>query len=268
MWEEPPISGEEGSGTVFFAGCPLGCVYCQNRRISKGETGTPVSIEQLASIYLKLQQMGANNINLVTPTHYVPQIKESLIKAKENGLNIPVVYNTSGYEKVETLKTLDGLVDIYLPDFKYFSLQIAGKYSKAQDYPIVAKEAIKEMFRQVGTPQFENAMMKKGMIVRHLILPNQKDDSKKIIEYLYNEYGDDIFLSIMNQYTPLENVVDYPEINRSVTGEEYEDVIDFAEEIGVENAFIQDGEAASESFIPDFENFNVEDFLKYGYTKK
>ncbi|MDD6808061.1 MAG: radical SAM protein [Oscillospiraceae bacterium] len=262
MWEEPPISGENGSGTVFFAGCPLGCVYCQNRRISKGESGTLVTTDELAKIFLKLQEMGANNINLVTPTHYVPQIKESLIKAKKEELLIPIVYNTSGYEKVETLKTLEGLIDIYLPDFKYFSKDIAKKYSNAPDYFQVARDAIGEMYRQVGSPVFEDALMKKGMIIRHLILPGLQSDSKKIIEYLYNEYGDNVFLSIMNQYTPLENVADYPEINRTVTEDEYNEVVDFAESLGITNAFIQDGEAASESFIPDFENFNVDEFLR------
>ena len=262
MWEEPPISGENGSGTVFFAGCPLGCVYCQNRRISKGESGTLVTTDELAKIFLKLQEMGANNINLVTPTHYVPQIKKSLIKAKKEGLLIPIVYNTSGYEKVETLNTIEGLIDIYLPDFKYYSQDIAKKYSNAPDYFQVARDAIGEMYRQVGSPVFDDALMKKGMIIRHLILPGLQIDSKKIIEYLYNEYGDNVFLSIMNQYTPLENVADYLEINRSVTEDEYNEVVDFAESLGITNAFIQDGEAASESFIPDFENFNVDEFLR------
>lgn len=257
-WEEPCISGTEGSGTVFFTGCSLGCVYCQNRRISNGENGKPVSVGELADLFLRLQEKYAHNINLVTPTHFVPQIVRALELAKAQGLIIPVVYNTSSYEKVDTLRSLTGLVDIYLPDFKYKSAELSVKYSHAPDYFDVASAAVDEMFRQVGTPVFdsddeESRLMKRGVIVRHLLLPGCTDDSKDVIKYLYDTFGDDIYMSIMSQFTPLENVEAYPEINRKVMAEEYDEVIDFAAELGVTNAFVQDGNAAMESFIPDFE---------------
>lgn len=256
------ISGAHGSGTVFFSGCPLGCVYCQNRKISNGENGVAVTTEELTHIYLKLQEMGANNINLVTPTHYALAVRESVLDAKKRGLQLPIVYNTGGYEKVETLKMLEGIVDIYLPDFKYFGSEISARYSDAPDYFEVAKKAMDEMKRQAGEPVVENGLMKRGVIVRHLVLPGYTEDSKKVIRYLYETYGDSIYLSIMNQYTPLENVKDYPEINRRITEEEYDEVVDFAIGLGVENAFIQEGETAEESFIPDFESFDVKKFLE------
>lgn len=253
-WEEPCISGENGSGTVFFSGCSLGCVYCQNRKISCGETGKRVSEEELCDIFLRLQENKAENINLVTPTHFVPHIIASLEAAKKKGLKLPVVYNTSGYEKVETLKMLGGLIDIYLPDFKYYSSELARKYSRAPDYPQAAKAALREMVRQTGAPVFdENGMMKSGVIVRHLLLPGYEKDSERIIEYLFKTYGNDIYISIMSQFTPLENVKAYPEINRKVTKKEYDRLLDFAIGLGVENAFIQEGDAADESFIPDFD---------------
>ncbi len=253
MWEEPCISGKEGSGTVFFSGCNLGCVYCQNHNIAKGDVGKEITTKRLAEIFLELQEKGANNINLVTPTHYLYHIKEALFKAKNNGLVIPVVYNTSGYEKVESLRQLEGLIDIYLPDFKYFDSNIAKKYSRAEDYPIVAKEALKEMVRQVPKCVFKDDKMRKGIIVRHLILPGYLENSKQVLKYLYEEYGDTIYVSIMNQYTPLEGVSKFPEINRKVTDEEYEEVIDYAISLGIENGFIQEGETADESFIPAFD---------------
>lgn len=254
LWEEPCISGENGSGTVFFTGCNLGCVYCQNRKISKGAVGKTITVDELIKVFLKLQKAGAHNINLVTPTHFALKIKDALITAKDMGLNIPIVYNTSGYESVETLKSLNGLIDIYLTDFKYMDSNLSKKYSKAPDYPEIAKSALEEMVTQVGEPIFDaDGMMKRGIIVRHLILPNCVDDSKNIINYLYETYGDNIYMSIMNQFTPLENVADYPELNRKITDSEYDEVIDFAISIGVENAFIQEGETQSESFIPDFD---------------
>ena len=216
MWEEPCISGESGSGTVFFSGCNLGCVYCQNREISSEHKGFEITSDRLAEIFLELQDKGANNINLVTPTHYVPHIIKALDAVK--GLDIPIVYNCGGYESVDTLKMLDGYIDIYLPDFKYVDSVLAKKYSKAEDYPIHAK---------------------------------------RVIKYLYNTYGDDIYMSIMNQYTPLESVLKYPEINRKVTESEYDEVLDFAVEIGVENAFVQEGGTVSESFIPLFDGEGV-----------
>lgn len=268
MWEEPCISGENGSGTVFFTGCGLGCVYCQNHRISDGGNGIVLSINELADVFLKLQDMGAHNINLVTPTHFVPQLVAALGNAKGRGLRIPIVYNTSSYERVPTLKYLDGLIDIYLPDCKYFSPNISAKYSAAPDYFAYARTALAEMYRQVGPPQFQTAntdsefpIMTRGMIVRHMILPGYTEDSKDILRYLFEAYGNNIFISIMNQFTPLENVKEYPEINHRVTQSEYDEVVDFAVDLGITNAFVQDGEAAMESFIPDFESFNLQNFM-------
>lgn len=252
LWEEPCITGKNGSGTVFFTGCTLRCVFCQNHNIANGSVGKEITIEHLSTIFLSLQEKGATNINLVTPTHYVSQIVKALILAKQNGLTIPIVYNTSGYEKVSTLKLLDGYVDVYLPDFKYMDENLALRYSNAKDYPTIAKEAIKEMVRQVGTPVFEHDIIKRGVIVRHLVLPGYRTDSKKILRYLYETYHDTIYLSIMNQFTPLTGLSNYPEINRIVTKREYNDVIDFAIELGITNAFIQEGQTASESFIPEF----------------
>lgn len=254
MWEEPVLSGKEGSGTVFFSGCSLGCVYCQNYEIARGETGKTLSIERLAEIFLELQEKKANNINLVTAGHFLPQVIRALEIAKATGLHIPVVYNTGGYEKVETIRMLDGLADIYLPDMKYMSPEIAGRYSAAPDYFEVASAALAEMVRQVGEPCFdEREMMTRGVIVRHLQLPGCMDDSKAVLQYLYETYGDSIYISIMNQYTPLPHVERWPEINRRITEEEYDELVDYAIELGVENGFIQEGETASESFIPAFD---------------
>ena len=254
MWEEPCLSGNTGSGTVFFNGCNLKCVYCQNYNISSSDCGKEITIERLSEIFIELQKKGALNINLVTPTHFVIQIIEAIKLAKSNGLNIPIVYNSSGYESVETLKLLNGLIDIYLPDFKYFDNKYAKKYSSCSNYFENASLALDEMYRQVGTPIFDdNGIMKKGVIVRHLILPGLTNDSKKIINYLYSKYKDNIYISIMNQYTPLENVKKYPEINRKITEDEYDDVINYAIELGIENAFIQEGDTCKESFIPDFD---------------
>lgn len=253
-WEEPCISGENGSGTVFFTGCPLRCVYCQNYNIAAGRVGKKVSVDELAQIFINLQEKNAENINLVTPTHYTEGIVQALRLAKRNGLTIPVVYNTSGYERTETLKKLEGLVDVYLPDMKYVSTVLSAKYSAAPDYFKVASEALKEMVRQTGKARFdERRMLKSGVVVRHLVLPGCVDDSKAVVKYLYDTYGDDIYISIMNQYTPLEHVKDYPEINRKVTEDEYEQVVEYAIDAGVVNGFIQEGDTAQESFIPDFE---------------
>lgn len=254
FWEEPCLSGSDGSGAVFFSFCPLKCVYCQNRAISRGDAGKNISIERLAEIFLELQAQKAHNINLVTPTHYVPQIVLALREAKRQGLPIPVVCNCGGYEKPETLRLLDGLVDIYLPDFKYLSPETAGRYSGAPDYPERAKEALAEMVRQVGEPVFDiHGIMQKGVIVRHLLLPGRLREAKDVIRYLYETYGDRIYLSLMSQFTPLENVAGWPELNRTVTEEEYNDLVDYALNLGVENGFIQEGGAADESFIPQFD---------------
>ena len=258
FWEEPCISGEEGSGTVFFSGCNLRCVYCQNRKIAEGVYGKEITVDRLAAIFLELQEKGANNINLVTPSHYVLPIVKALKMAKAKGLTVPVVYNSSAYEKVEVLRILEGLVDVYLPDFKYMDGMLSKKYSNAKDYPEVAKSALKEMVRQVGKARFdERGILTKGVVVRHLILPGCVSDSKQIIKYLYDTYGNDIFISILNQYTPLSGLESYPEIGRKLTEEEYDEVVDFAIEIGVENGFIQEGDVADESFIPDFDGQGV-----------
>ncbi len=253
MWEEPCISGERGSGAVFFSGCSLHCVFCQNRKISGGN-GKELIDEELVAIFLRLQEEHAANINLVTPTQYVPTIAWALREAKTRGLTIPVVYNTSGYETVETLRQLDGLVDIYLPDFKYMDESLAATYSKAKNYPQVAKEAIAEMVRQVGEAAFsEEGYMTKGIIVRHLCLPGEIEDSKRVLRYLYETYGNSIYYSIMNQYTPPKEPLAWQNLNRKLTEEEYDEVVDYAIELGVENGFIQEGDTAEESFIPEFE---------------
>ena len=258
FWEEPCISGEEGSGAVFFTGCNLRCVFCQNYQIARAEQGKEITVERLAEIFLELQEQKANNINLVTATHYVPQVVEALKMAKEKGLYIPVVYNCGGYETVETLKLLEGLVDIYLPDFKYVDSERAKRYSRAEDYPEVAKAALAEMVRQQPKAEFdERGIMKKGVIVRHLMLPGGIKDSKAVVNYLYGTYGNQIYISLMNQYTPLPHVADYPEIDRKLKKFEYDRLVDYAISLGVENGFIQEGETAKESFIPAFTNEGV-----------
>lgn len=258
MWEEPCISGEKGSGTVFFSGCAMGCVFCQNHEIAKGLRGKEISVERLSEIFLELQEKGANNINLVTPSHYVPQIIEALDLAKDQGLVLPIVYNSSGYEKKETIKRLEGYVDIYLPDFKYMNDDIAERYSHCPDYSTYAKESIEEMVRQTGKPEFfSDGIMKKGTIVRHLSLPGYLEDSKDILDYLHENFKNDLYISIMNQYTPLVTVEKYPEINRKVTKKEYDELISYALMLGIKNAYTQEDETQDESFIPDFDGEGV-----------
>lgn len=257
-WEEPCISGTKGSGTVFFSGCNMGCVFCQNYNLSRGKEGKVVTVRRLAEIFLELQAQGAHNINLVTPTHYVVAIIEALELAKKRGLILPIVYNCSGYERVEALQMLEGLVDIYLPDCKYYLEDRAKKYSHAPLYFEVASKAIEEMVRQVGSPKFnKEGIMQKGVIVRHLMLPGGLMDSKAIVKYLYTHYKDTIYMSLMNQYTPLPQVTDYPELNRKVSRKSYDRLIQYALDLGVENAFIQEGETATESFIPMFDGEGV-----------
>ena len=255
QWEEPFISGTKGSGTIFFSHCNLKCIFCQNKKISDGY-GKEITIKRFSKICLEQQKRGAHNINLVTPTHYVPLIRKGLIKAKKEGLHIPIVYNTSSYDSITALKMMDDLVDIYLADLKYYSDILAKKYSKCSNYFRYATKAIEEMYRQVGNPIIENNLLKKGVVVRILILPDNINDSKKIIKYLYNRYGDNIYLSIMNQYTPISKYK-YNELNRKLTEEEYNEVINYACSIGVKNAFIQEEETALESFIPEFDLTNV-----------
>ena len=255
-WEEPCISGAHGSGTVFFSGCNLSCVYCQNKKISHENFGFAVDKERLTEIFFELKNGGAHNINLVTAAHFLPEVLKSVELAKLQGIGIPFVYNTSSYERVEALKECEGLIDIFLPDFKYIESDSAKKYSNAPDYPEIAKMAIDEMVRQQPSPVFsENGMMTKGVIVRHLMLPEGLAESKKIIKYLYEKYQDNIFLSIMNQYTPVGNL--FPELQKKVENSDYEELIDYAINLGVENAFIQEDGAAEESFIPDFDGFGV-----------
>ena len=257
FWEEPCISGDAGSGAVFFSGCPLHCVFCQNENIANGTVGKEISVERLAEIFLELQEKGANNINLVTPGHFVPQITKALDLAKQEGLKLPIVYNTSSYETVDTIKRLEGYVDIYLPDFKYMSPVLSKKYSHAPDYAEVAKAAIAEMVRQTGKAVFVNGdednLILRGTIVRHLTLPGCMEDSMQILKYLHETYGDTIYISIMNQFTPLSNLEKYPELNCRITDEEYETLVDYAIDIGIENGFIQEGNTAEESFIPAFD---------------
>ncbi len=256
FWEEPCLSGTNGSGAVFFSGCNLRCIYCQNYEIAQGQSGREITTPRLTDIFLELQEKGAHNINLVTPSHFVPQIITALRTAKKQGLSIPVIYNTSGYEKAETLRLLDGLVDIYLPDLKYCDTALSGRYSHAPDYFEKAAAAITEMVRQVGVPLFvdgEDSLMLRGVIVRHLLLPGCGRDSRRVLRYLHETFGNDIYVSIMNQYTPLSQVSGIPALNRRVSDEEYGRVVDYAIRIGIENGFIQEGETASESFIPPFD---------------
>ncbi len=256
MWEEPIITGKNGSGTIFFSYCNLRCAYCQNYDLSFDSVGEYITIERLSDIMLELQEMQAENVNLVTPTHYIPLIKNSIVLAKEKGLKIPIVYNTSGYESVESLKTLEGLIDIYLPDFKYYDNSL-GKYSSVADYFNITSLALTEMYRQVGKPKYnKKGILKKGVIVRHLVLPNNYQDSKKIINYLYQEYKDNIILSIMNQYT-ITKITKYPELNQKVDPKEYDNLIDYAYNLGIRNCFTQEEESQSESFIPKFKGDTI-----------
>ena len=257
MWEEPVISGDTGSGTIFFSNCNMKCMYCQNKKISLDGYGKYTSLKRLEEIMMELQDKGANNINLVTPTHYVPLIAKVLKRIKNKSLNIPVVYNTSSYENVGTLMMMNNLVDIYLADLKYYDDELALKYSFCTDYFETATMAIDEMYRQVGGLQVsEDGLLKKGVIVRVLILPGHIEDAKNIINYLYKTFGDSIIISIMNQFTPV-NKCKYDNLNRKVTDDEYNEVIDFAAELGIVNAFVQEGDAAEESFIPDFDKNNI-----------
>ena len=255
MWEEPVISGRDGSGTIFFSHCNLGCIFCQNYKIRNGY-GKEISIKRFSEICLELQSRGANNINLVTPTHYVPLIRKGLIQAKNRGLIIPIVYNTSSYENEATIESMKGLVDVYLADLKYYDDNYAKKYSNCNNYFEVATKAIGKMVAQVGSPIIHNGLMKRGVIVRVLLLPGLLEDAKKIIKYLYETYHDNIYISIMNQYTPVDKYV-YEELNNKVAESVYDELVNFAYDIGVRNAFIQEGETQKDSFIPNFNLENV-----------
>lgn len=253
-WEEPCISGKRGSGAVFFSGCSLHCVFCQNREISDGKEGKVISKERLSDIFMELAGNGANNINLVTPGQYIPDIVWAVNNAKSRGMKLPIIYNTSGYENVTELKLLEGIVDVYLPDFKYMDSTLSAMYSRAKDYPSVAKQALSEMVRQQPDVVIDDAtgLIQKGVIVRQLLLPGHVNDAKAVLKYLYDTYHDHVYISMMSQFTPIA-LKDYPEINRTVTRREYERLIDYALEIGITNAFIQEGDVAKDSFIPAFD---------------
>ena len=253
-WEEPCISGKRGSGAVFFSGCSLHCVFCQNREISDGKEGKVISKERLSDIFIELADKGANNINLVTPGQYIPDIVWAVNDAKSRGMKLPIIYNTSGYENVTELKLLEGIVDVYLPDFKYMDSTLSARYSRAKDYPSVAKQALSEMVRQQPGVVIDDAtgLIQKGVIVRQLLLPGHVNDAKAVLKYLYDTYHDHVYISMMSQFTPIA-LKDYPEINRTVTRREYERLVDYALEIGITNAFIQEGDVAKDSFIPAFD---------------
>ena len=253
-WEEPCISGKRGSGAVFFSGCSLHCVFCQNREISDGKAGKVISKERLSDIFMELADKGANNINLVTPGQYIPDIVWAVNDAKSRGMKLPIIYNTSGYENMTELKLLEGIVDVYLPDFKYMDSTLSARYSRAKDYPSVAKQALSEMVRQQPDVVIDDAtgLIQKGVIVRQLLLPGHVNDAKAVLKYLYDTYHDHVYISMMSQFTPIA-LKDYPEINRTVTKREYERLVNYALEIGITNAFIQEGDVANDSFIPAFD---------------
>ena len=251
-WEEPCISGANGSGTVFFSGCSLNCVFCQNDKISHQGYGKTVSVERLADIFRELYDKGAHNINLVTPTHFVPTIAEAIDIAREGGLDIPIVYNTSSYESESALRLLDGRVDVYLPDLKYYRQSLAEKYSGVRNYPDIARRNIDIMLKQRGRFVIgEGGLIKSGVIVRLLLLPSALADTKLNLKYLYDNYGDDIYISLMSQYTPSEGLPS--PLSRRVTAEEYDELTEYAYKLGVKCAFTQERESASSSYTPDFD---------------
>lgn len=253
-WEEPPISGTRGSGTIFFSGCNLRCVFCQNHDISSDNIGREISTDRLSEIMLEQQDRGVHNINLVTGVHYIPSIAEAISKAKGLGLTIPVVYNSGGYEKAESLKLLDGLVDIYLPDIKYYSSELSAKYSNAADYFEYAIPAVTEMYRQTGKNIFdENGIMKKGVIIRHMILPSHKDDSFKVLDSIKENFGEEAYVSLLRQYTPMYRASEYKEINRRLMSAEYTRVIDHFFEIGLKNGYMQEKSSATSEYTPLFD---------------
>lgn len=251
MWEEPFLSGTRGSGTVFFSGCSLGCVYCQNKAISRGRSGTPMDAQALSDLFLSVEARGAHNLNLVTASHFLPTVKEALLLAKTRGLSLPVVYNTSGYETVESVIALDGLVDVFLTDLRYAKNETAARYSSAADYPSVARAALSQMVKQTGAPEIdENGLLKRGTVVRLLLLPFHVIEAKMNLKHVYDTYKDDVYVSLMRQYTPMEGVE--PPLNRPVSDREYLSLVRYAQSLGVKNAFTQEKGAVGESFIPPF----------------
>ncbi|MBO5207415.1 MAG: radical SAM protein [Clostridia bacterium] len=256
LWEEPIISGTRGSGTIFFSGCSLGCIYCQNHEISGAQLGRELTPKALADVMLRLEERGAHNVNLVTPTHFAPSVREAILIAKSNGLSLPIVYNTGSYDSQEALSLMSGLVDVYLPDLKYYRSETARELSYAEDYPSVAREAIAEMHRQTGAPVIgEDGLIRRGTVVRILLLPGHVAEAKLSLKYLYEAYGNEIFVSLMSQYTPIGKMP--PPLNRRVTREEYRQLTDYAARLGVENCFIQDISSSSEAFIPDFKSLEI-----------
>lgn len=258
-WEEPPLSGTNGSGTVFFSHCALQCVFCQNRTISRRETvGVSLSVAELADCFLRLQMQGAHNINLVTGAHYVPQILQSLQLARIGGLTIPVVYNSSGYESVDTLRLLEGHIDIYLPDYKYYSSYYAKRYSDAADYREVAVDAMTEMVRQTGAPRYdENGLLTRGTVIRHLMLPTLNGDTAQVLRDIATRFGGQVLVSLMRQYTPFD-MEDWPELNRTITEEEYAAACEMFLSLGLEG-FFQEGAAIGDSFIPAFDGSGLKE---------
>lgn len=253
-FEEPCISGEKGSGTIFFSNCNMNCVFCQNYEISQLGRGKKITIEELANVMIKQQERNVQNINLVTPTSYALHIVEAIKIAKKKGLEIPIVYNTNGYESVETLKLLEGYVDIYLPDLKYYYDDLAKKYSKVDNYFEIATKAIQEMYRQVGTPVLdENGVMKKGLMIRHLILPNEVQNSKKVLKWIKENIDSNVYVSIMAQYFPTYKAKEIPEIARKITKEEYEKVENYLYELDLENGYIQELGEHEEEYVPTWE---------------
>ena len=275
MWEEPPISGVRGSGTIFFSNCPLRCVYCQNQVIAAGEAGVAVTVDRVADMCLDLQGQGALNINFVTPTHYAPHAREAVRRARERGLVLPVVWNTSGYETVQAVRDNVGAVDVYLTDFKYMSSDLAKRYSAAPDYPQVALAALDEMVRCAGQPEGDEVdgmpRLTRGVVVRHLMLPGALEDSKRVVRTVWQRYGTSVLLSLMNQYTPVladaaaqgnpwanRQLERCPELAQRVSDAEYEELLDYADSLGIEDYFWQQGGAAKESFIPAFDLTGVQ----------
>lgn len=256
MWEEPPVSGTRGSGTIFFSGCSLGCIFCQNREISHGRFGIDVPDSRLSDIFLELQTAGAHNVNLVTPTHYIPTVRAALRDARARGLTVPAVYNTSSFDSVDGLRALDGDIDVYLADLKYMREESAARLSGARGYPDVAKAAIAEMVRQKPVPAFDGkGLMTAGVIVRVLLLPGHVAEAELAVGYLHKMYGDSIYISLMNQYTPVGHLPS--PLDRRVTRDEYRRLLDYADRIGVSRGFVQAEGTAEESFIPPFDTTGV-----------
>ena len=252
FWEEPCLSGTEGSGTIFFSSCGLSCVYCQNQKLSRKESGKKLSVEELVEVFYRLEEEGCHNINFVTAEHYSKSVREAMLLARAKGFSLPFVWNSSGYQRAAILKEFEGLIDIYLMDFKYWEEGIAERYSKAKNYSELAKEGLEEAVRQCPELLFDGEMLKKGVILRHLLLPGQVYQGKQILKYSFGRYGNHILYSLLSQYTPFGDLAGFPEINRKIFGKEYQKLVDYALSLEIENAFIQEGESAKESFIPDF----------------